>query len=163
MQYIAFQTDFEAKSLAVYPLAEGVADELKRESAAAEKSGNYSRICAYLALFCSYYSEEKTAAAKIGDYSYLIREFFTENYAKELTLSQLAGELRTSVRQAERLVRRYTGRSFCDELLYTRMAMADALMKDTDMSLREIAECVGYGSYSGFWKAKKRYDERKGK
>ena len=50
----------------------------------------------------------------------------------------------------------HTGRSFRDELTATRMAVADQLIAEGELSLSEIAAYVGYHSYAGFYKAIKR-------
>ena len=38
------------------------------------------------------------------------------------------------------------------------MRIANQLMQAEDASLEQIAKYVGYRSYSGFWKAMKRYE-----
>ena len=43
--------------------------------------------------------------------------------------------------------------TFREEMTHRRMEAARQLMKDQSLSLTEIAEKVGYQSYSGFWKA----------
>ena len=79
--------------------------------------------------------------------------FISEGY-----LSDLADQLHISERHAERLVLQYTGRSFREELVAVRMRIAHQLMQAENASLEQIAKYVGYRSYSGFWKAMKRYE-----
>jgi YesN/AraC family two-component response regulator len=43
------------------------------------------------------------------------------------------------------------------------MRVANQLMQAENSSLEEIAKYVGYHSYSGFWKAMKRYEGKKSK
>ena len=73
-------------------------------------------------------------------------------------MRDIANYLHLSERQSERLIIDYTGHSFRDELVATRMNMAKILFSTTDMSLSEISQYVGYKSYNGFWKAAKKFN-----
>lgn len=68
-------------------------------------------------------------------------------------LSDLAARLYLSEKQTERLVLKHTGQTFKQKLSDTRVAMANVLIRETEMPLHKVAEYVGYSSYSGFWKA----------
>ena len=70
-----------------------------------------------------------------------------------MELSDLAAELFLSEKQCGRVLRAVTGRNFRQELTRYRMDAALELQKQGELSLAEIAERVGYRSYSGFWKA----------
>lgn len=155
--HIAFQTDCEAEQFSLYPIRSDLIREFSREIAEARDSGDHTRVAAYISLLCGYYSQQPLMARPIADHGFLIREFFSRNYAQDVHLSDLAEELCTSERHAERLVIRHTGHSFREELTATRMVMARQLMDDSDMSLTQIAQYVGYRSYSGFWKALKKH------
>ena len=96
----------------------------------------------------------------ITDRSFLIHEFFLYNYAKQITLCDLAKELNLSTKQASRSVKACFGTSFSEELTKRRMEAAHHLHKTTDLSLGEIASSVGYLSYSGFWKAYNLYNSK---
>ena len=93
----------------------------------------------------------------VKDYTLQIREFFSLNYHRNIRLSDLAAELFLSTMQTQRVVKKYTGRTFGENLLQQRMTVAENLMQTTDMSMAEIAEYVGYNSYCGFWKAYKKF------
>lgn len=84
---------------------------------------------------------------------FLISEFFTRHYHEEVTLSDLAAVLCLGEKQTARLLREECGRTFREELTVHRRAAAHMLMREGKLSLAEIAERVGYRSYSGFWKA----------
>lgn len=88
-----------------------------------------------------------------------IREFFSLNYNRNIHLSDLAAELHLSQMQTQRVVKKYTGRTFGENLLRQRMKVAENLMKTSEMSLTEISEYVGYNSYGGFWKAYRKFKE----
>lgn len=115
---------------------------------------DYSRISAYVTLFCAYFDLlEEVRPQKTTDYGFLIREFLSNNYSKDLRLSDLAAALHLSERQTERLVIKHTGTTFRRALAQTRISMAKALLQISPLPLNEIARYVGYRSYSGFWKA----------
>ena len=51
--------------------------------------------------------------------------------------------------------------SFIDMITQKRMKIAHILLESTEMTLKEISEYVGYGSYSGFYKAFRKTEENK--
>lgn len=83
--------------------------------------------------------------------------YIATNYHRDITLADAAGEANLSQRQAQRLIRSYTNRTFLQELTLQRMTVAAHLMDHTELPLEEIAQYVGYQSYSGFWKAWQKY------
>ena len=118
------------------------------------RTGQRIRLIGYLTLLCSYFMDDlPQPIAQIEDRELLIYEFFSKQYNKEISLSDLADLLNLSKKQAERMVEKYTGLSFRAEITHQRMQAARQLMKNPALSLSEIAARVGYRSYSGFWKA----------
>lgn len=120
------------------------------------RTGRRVRLSGYLSLLCSLFMEDKPRPVpKIEDRELLIYEFFSKQYSKDVSLSDLAALLNLSNKQTERMVEKYTGRSFRAEIAHHRMEAARQLMKIPGLSLSDIAAQVGYKSYSGFWKAYK--------
>ena len=159
--HTAFQTDCPADTVQTYSIQSGVAGAFFQEIQQCQFTGNYAGIALYIPLFCSHYHKEHLGVTEIKDYNFLISEFFILNYDKDVYLYDLAEQLHISERHAERLVLQYTGHSFRDELVAVRMRIANQLMQGGSVSLEQIAKYVGYHSYSGFWKAMKRYEEAK--
>ena len=159
--HTAFQTDCLADQLRTYPIAEGMVKAFLEEIQRSQLTGNYSTVAFYIPLFCNCYHREPLAVTEIKDYNFLISEFFILNYDKDVYLADLAEQLHISERHAERLVLQYTGHSFREELVAVRMRIAHQLMQRENASLEQIAKYVGYRSYSGFWKAMKRYESEK--
>ena len=159
--HIAYQTDCQADQLRTYPVVAGIVKTFFDEIQRCRFTGNYSTVALYIPLFCSYYHRESLTVTEIKDYNFLISEFFILNYDKDVYLSDLAEQLHISERHAERLVLQYTGHSFREELVAVRMRVADQLMQAENASLEQIAKYVGYRSYSGFWKAMKRFESKK--
>ena len=161
--HTAFQTDCQADAVRVYPIEGGMVKAFISEIQQCQFSGNYSAIALYIPVFCNCYHKVHHGVTEIKDYNFLISEFFILHYDKDVYLADLAEQLHISERHAERLVLQYTGHSFREELVAVRMRIAKQLMQAENASLEQIAKYVGYHSYSGFWKAQKRYEEKKTK
>ncbi len=102
---------------------------------------------------------ENTSADVIPpDYSYIIAEFFSENYNKDIHIEDLAQRLSLCSMQAQRVIKKHTGKTFLENLTFYRMTVARQLMKT--LPLNEVASLIGYKSYSGFWKAYQKYKSK---
>lgn len=150
---ISFQVKKTAEKCLVFPLFKGLTAEFLKENRTLENSGRSNRLPALLALICAPLTEEEDPTAPICDRAYLIAEFFSDRYHLDITLGDLAAALSLSEKQTERLLRQHTGNTFRGELTRYRMEAARRLMQNETLTLTEIAEKVGYRSYSGFWKA----------
>ena len=157
-RHSAFQIDLEAQTM-IKSISEDLAKEFFAEIQRCKETENYSKISTFISFLCSYFYEAESSVVprKITDYSFLINDFFSLRYTDDVKLSDLSEELCVSEKQAHRLVQRHMGRTFGQELTRRRMKAAEHLMKDEKSSLTSIAESVGYQTYSGFWKAYKRY------
>jgi AraC-like DNA-binding protein len=65
-----------------------------------------------------------------------------------LTLRTVAADCRLSVSHAARMIKRETGASFLAHVHRARVAAAAQLLKESTLSMKEIAAAVGYGSSS---------------
>jgi len=83
--------------------------------------------------------------------------YMNEHFAEPLTMEQLALLLDTSQRHLSRLFKMQTGNSTIDFLIQIRMNKAKELLLNTDMSLQEIAEGIGYPDRYYFAKMFKRH------
>lgn len=161
-RHTAFQLDREVSAVASYSLPQGMSTDFFAETQTVQSTEDYSRIVAYIAVFCSYLKSSSPIRVKsVSDYGFLIREFFSLHYKENVHLCDLARELHLSERQAERLVLIHTGNTFREELTLTRLTIAERLTQGASLSQNEIAEYVGYKSYAGFWKAKKKHEQEK--
>jgi AraC-like DNA-binding protein len=156
-RHVAFQVDFDVKSFAWRSADFGIVSDFINEIEKTRVTNDYVTVSSYISLFCSYFSSETIEACPIDDYGFLIREFFSRHYHEDIRLSDLADVLHLSERQTERLVIKSTGNTFLRELSLIRINAAEHLERTADMSMEEISRYVGYRSYAGFWKAKKRY------
>lgn len=82
-----------------------------------------------------------------------IEDFFDEHYAEPITETNLAQHLYLSRRQLSRVLQQVYNTSFRQLLMDIRLNRAAQLLTDTDHSVQDIAEMVGYSSLSGFYSA----------
>ncbi len=79
-----------------------------------------------------------------------VRDWMSQHFAEPLTLLQLASLSCLSVRQFSARFRQATGQSPQQYLIQLRMQRAQALLQQTDMSLQQVSDAVGYASVSAF-------------
>lgn len=88
--------------------------------------------------------------------SIVIEEYFLYEY-HSLSLSALAGRLKLSARQTQRLLMEYYGKSFQQKKAEARMSAAAILLSDPARSITSIAEDLGYSSAEHFSSAFRRF------
>ena len=87
----------------------------------------------------------------------LVMQYLQANYAKPITLSQLAALEHVSVSYLSRQFRRYTGKTVITYLNELRVQAAQALLIQTDEPVETIAEQAGFESpkyFSRIFRAK---------
>ena len=88
---------------------------------------------------------------------YVIAEIFRSGFApgavtvKVPTLKEVSEQLHLSEKQTERLVKKFFGRSFREEVLHMKMKKAAELLEKTDLSVNEIASATGYSVTRSFY------------
>lgn len=160
-RHIVFQIDpilcTEVKRTTI---SEDMLSDLRREISKYSAGEYDERLKILLTMICLNFCGAHTGDTlkPIQDRGFIIYEFFTRNYNTDVSINDLADELSLSVKQAERMVIKFTGRTFRQEIMHRRMEAATQLMKNEYLSMAEICEKVGYHSYSGFWKALNKYN-----
>lgn len=81
---------------------------------------------------------------------WLIEEHIFTRYHAPEGLEGLAQKLFLSPRQTRKLVKSFYGEDYKTLIIRQRMEMAQIFLKSQKWSLEEVAEKVGYRSYSGF-------------
>ena len=148
---IAFYTEHSAEDVVCKQIASGLIAEIYQKT---QEKADISLVYNHLFFILNeLISLKELKICPLDDYTLQIREFFSLNYARKITLRDLAKELQLSEMQTQRVIKKHTGKTFGENLLFQRMTVAENLMKTTEMTLSEIAEYVGYQSYCGFWKA----------
>lgn len=85
-----------------------------------------------------------------------IVRYLNDNYSRPLALTEVADTFRISPYYLSRLFKQTTGFSFSDYLNLLRIREAQRLLRETDMSVTEIAWIAGFGNFSHFGKMFKR-------
>lgn len=92
-----------------------------------------------------------------NDLTYLIiEEAFLYNY-KDITLEELSKQIGLGIRQTERLLKLHYHKTFQQKKTEARMSAACSLLRDTSLSVSEIAYSLGYSSVEHFSSAFKRH------
>lgn len=160
-QVCAFQTDLDANDIRVADLG-SISELLFAEIEAYNMRKECRKMSSLLSLVCSHFCESSPQSpTPIYDREFIIYEFFANNYDKNVTLADIALQLRLSEKQAERLIIKSTGMSFRRQIVAKRIENAKLLVDIEGVSLARAAELVGYQSYSGFWKALRSYEAEK--
>ena len=81
----------------------------------------------------------------------IVEEFVNNTYAEGGSLDSLSLRLGLSRRQTSRTVRRLYGEPLTSVIRNKRLSVATALLRNTDRTVTEIAEEVGYASQSKFF------------
>lgn len=77
-------------------------------------------------------------------------EYIEQNFAKTITLEDVAGHVHISTYYFSHGFRRFTGITFKEYLTKTRMKEAKKLLSTTDLSIADIAKRVGYNDPTYF-------------
>ena len=88
--------------------------------------------------------------------SVVIEEYFLYEY-NDLSLGGLAGRLKLSPRQTQRLLTGYYGKSFQQKKTEARMSAAAILLSEKGRSVASAAEALGYSSAEHFSSAFHKY------
>ena len=78
---------------------------------------------------------------------------YMQDHYDSVTLAQMAEHFHYSERQMKRVLQKYTGRSFRENILRIRMNEASRLLEKTRLPVSDIADRVGYSDVSGFRQA----------
>jgi len=102
-------------------------------------------------------SDSHFAHTNLVDSKYLIvEESFLYDY-ESITLESLADRLGLGIRQTERFIKEYYGKTFTQKKTEARMSMAKIFLNDKDLSISEIAKRLNYSSVEHFAYAFKKY------
>lgn len=80
----------------------------------------------------------------------LIDRFFHENFSNHITIDDLAQSLNYSKTHVNRLLLKYTNKSFSQNLAEIRLNTAKKLLENTQYSISEISYKCGFSSSRGF-------------
>ena len=78
------------------------------------------------------------------------KEYINENYRKDLSLDELSRELDISPYYFSKLFKEETGSNFVEYLTGLRMDQAKVMLKDENLSMKEICAAIGYSDPNYF-------------
>ena len=99
------------------------------------------------------YLDSVCACAASRRYSEYVQKavgFIYENYAREISLEEMASAIGISSVYLSKIFKAETGSSFVDFVNEKRLEAARRLLRETGLSVREISEQVGMPNYSYF-------------
>ncbi|HKL99364.1 MAG TPA: AraC family transcriptional regulator [Mobilitalea sp.] len=82
--------------------------------------------------------------------------YLQSSYSQKITIEHLAGEFHTNRTSLLTEFKKHTGQSINRYLVQMRLGMASTLLRDTQLSLEEIAERTGFSDISYFSKVFKK-------
>lgn len=95
-------------------------------------------------------SSENCYVNALNEHVQLALDYVEDNYGSNISLSDVASYSCCSEYHFSRLFKKITGYSPYEYIVKYRLNKAKNLLKNTDNSVEEIAECVGFGSTSNF-------------
>lgn len=106
------------------------------------------KIKQYCIDFCNYVQDVKNRF-KLAD-KIKVEEYINENYRRNITIKEISSKLFIHPTYLGSQINKWFGCSFNDYLHSLRMKEAERLIKSTDLKVHDIAEYLGYASYSNF-------------
>lgn len=103
------------------------------------------------------YKSETNVADSNYDRQWIIENFISSRYCDDIKISDLSKLLYLSDRQTRTVVKKIMGNDYKKLIIKQRMEVANILIKETNLTLEEISQKVGYTSYSSFYAAYVKY------
>ena len=94
--------------------------------------------------------KEKTEIRKNIDVVYEVKKYIDVNFSQKLSLAELAKMFSISEGHLSRKFKKKTGRSVSEYIMTVRLTSARRLLESSSMSIRDIAENVGFSSLNHF-------------
>ena len=152
--HMAFMINYPLSGVMERSVCPAFIGALKEELFKYKSHRDFSKIHPYLSIFLKDIVDAKVDLLTVTNREFIIHEFFENRYNEDVTILDLAKELNLSTKQTARLVERYIGSGFSAALTSYRLnAAKQLLISDRSLAMSDVAELVGYRSYSGFWKA----------
>lgn len=112
--------------------------------------------------FVSKFKESATAIARKNEQQSMTmvqraKQYIGENYSKDISLDDVSREVDISPYYFSKVFKEEVGSSFIEYLTTMRMEEAKRLLKETDMSMKEICMKIGYSDPNYFSRNFKKY------
>ena len=149
---IAFQLPYKIFDLCLESASKSVAADPELQQilinckAATDEKQDYNELCTItkdgLLRFCTRYALSTLKDSKHAVSS--ARAFMWNNYARKLSLEEIASHAHLNPQYFSVLFKRETGESVVDYLTNLRIEQAKTLLKETLLPINELAQTVGY-------------------
>jgi len=151
-----FMIDAPVDNIEIYSTSIDIIQDFFNAISESVPTQNYTIFASYISFLCSkFFKDEQTDIAECTDYSIIIEDYLNRNFTQNISLSDIAELLHFSEKQTSRMISKYTGNTLRDEIILRRIKAVNILKSTTDMTNAEIAEFLGYSTYSSLWKALK--------
>ena len=112
----------------------------------------------YHELLSIYENNNKSLVKSNDDLMENIIQFIMKNYGDyDLSMSMLSEKFAISQSYLSKLLKDYSGKSFMELLIETRLKNAERLLRTTNLKVNQIAEKVGYNNSTSFVRVFKKY------
>ena len=156
--HLAFLVNYPIKDVMQSKVSPEFLRDLSKLIKTYREHKNFDAISNYLSFIVKDVVRSRCELSLVTNREFLITEFFANHYNEDVSLNDIASLFNLSEKQAGRLVEKYMGAQFTTVLSEYRVRAAKKILAvNPKLSLSEVAELVGYRSYSGFWKAFKKY------
>ena len=147
----------------IYPLLRQLAEENRNPRPGAREMSQTLLIQIIILLMRMYRQDTApmpkavfTPALTRAGFMPIIEDAFFYRY-RTLTLQELARLMNLSTRQIQRLLQENFGKTFSQKLTEARMAAASQFLVNTDLSITEISDRIGFSSIEHFSTAFRRF------
>lgn len=151
-----------SRKVTAFDLDENTAFYVKRLSESIEQEKSEENIVHLLSLLFSDLfdqlntptpSPKKTSIqSKYRNYIHDIEQYLARNVGRKFALQDLADELFLCPKQVSRIIKKEYGCSFTELVNEKRLTFACMLLKETNLSIKQIAATVGYDYENYFFK-----------
>ena len=104
------------------------------------------------------YQEQENKEAESDGYNLRILKYMRKNYRTDINFEEMAAEIGISYSYARKLIKDSTGKSLIEYLNLIRVEEAKKMLKESNASMNEIAEAVGYHNVQSIYRFFKKYE-----
>lgn len=145
--------DYLTKPCTVEELLGAIAAQLEKQAAYQQRSTAQSqRVPAPLSANTGAFSAALQSIVPLDSQLTKVFQFIEANYHQSIGLNEVAQAFGYSPSYLTGLVRRQTGQTVNDWIIERRMAAAQALLLESNQSVNQIAEAVGYQNVGHFFR-----------
>lgn len=100
--------------------------------------------------------ENITSDSQITARKYYLNQYISHHYSEDISLDELSQMFFLSKKQIINTIKGMTGLTYRQYVIYLRLIQAENLIANSDNSIFDIAQSVGYNSENGFYQAFKK-------